>query len=163
MTGDLEDTVINVDDQSFHSPASFTFNNNDQFDDSAAWRFSTNFVSPPLKQKQRSTVMPPKAQDSRTTVKKKTTTSKTDKPKEQKDNWPTHDAATLSDITSATTIESQSAASLTELADLMQSVTNELGHKSVSGASKQMKQTKKKKGRNMTVSYLNLSKHKLII
>ena len=135
-----------MDDQSFHSPASFTFGNNDQFDDSAAWRFSTNFVSLPLKHKQRSTVIPPKALDCHTTMKSKTTIIETGKPKEQKDNWPAHDAATISDVRSATTIESQSTTSLTELADLMQSVANELGHKSPSGASKHMKQTKKKKG-----------------
>lgn len=68
------------------------------------------------------------------------------KSRQQQDDHPAHDAAmsSLSDVTSATTVESQSGASFTELATLMESVSNELGQMSVTCTKKQEKQVKKK-------------------
>ena len=142
-----DETVLNMDDdQSFHTPTPFTFN--DKFDD-ANYRFSTNFVTPPLRRVKKSTSKPFEAQDPSTVVKGKTSRSHMGKSKQRGSQSANDDIAAIpsvsDDVTSATTVESQSAStSLTELATLMQSVSNELGQMSVTGTSKQEKQMKKK-------------------
>ena len=55
------------------------------------------------------------------------------------------DLPLLSEITSETTVESQLTSDYSELVTIMQSVTNQLGQMSATGASKQKKQIKKKK------------------
>ena len=130
-----DETVLNMDDNgSFHTPTP-TFN--DQFDDNINYRFSTNFVTPPLRRGRKLTSKPFEAQDSSTVVKEKTTARRVGKLKQQDIQ------SSQSDVTSATTVESSST-SLTELATLMQSVSNELGQMSVTTTSKQEKQMKKK-------------------
>ena len=133
-----DETVLNVDDDSsFHTPTASTFN--DKFDDDTHYRFSTNFVTPPLRRGRKLTSKPFEAQDLCTVVKEKTTALHVGKLKQQDIQSSLSD-----DVTSATTLESSST-SLTELATLMQSVSNELGQMSVTTTSKQEKQMKRKK------------------
>ena len=142
---DLDETVVNVDDESFHDAVAFSFSNNDSVDDNAAWRFSTNFVTPPFKREQKSKAMRPQAEDVSTVVKKK---SRRGEIRRQEDNQPVSDLVDLpllSEVTSETTAESELTSSYSELVTIMQSVTNQLGQMSVTGASEQVKQTKKKK------------------
>ena len=143
-TEDLDETIVNVDDESFHDAAGFSFSNNDPLDDNAAWRFSTNFVTPPFKRKQKSKAMPPQA-DARTVVKKKSRRGET---RQKEDNQPVPDLVDLpllSEISSETTAESELTSSYSELATIMQSVTSQLGQMSVTGSGEQEKQMKTKK------------------
>lgn len=147
----LDKTFLNVDDddESFHNAASLFFLNSNKFDDDATCRFSTNFVTPPLRREQILTTIPSQAQDFQSTViKRKTTRSHMGKLKQQQDSSHSFHAAvqSLDDVTSITTVESHSTGSLTELATLMESVvSNELGQLSVTDANKQEKQMKNKK------------------
>ena len=137
-----DDTVLNMDNDSFHTPTPFTFN--DKFDND---RFSTNFVTPPLRRGKKLMSRLIEAQDSNTVVKGNTTARYMSKSKQQGSQSADDIAAIPSlsdDVTSTTTVESISTSS-TELATLMQSVSNELGQMSVTGVSKQEKQMKKKK------------------
>lgn len=146
-TDNVDEALLNVDEEQFHSATSYPFNSSDHFDDEAAWRFSTNFVTPPSRQDKKSTTKPLQTQDSSTVIKSKTASSHMGKSKQQQDGCSACDATivpSLSDVTSETTVESQSAASSTELATLIQSVSNELGQMSVSGPEKSEKQLKKK-------------------
>ena len=139
---DLDEIVVKVDDESWHNAATFSFNDN--FDDNATGRFTTNFVTPPLKQEQESKTVPLQAQDVTTVVKKK---SRRGEARQQQDDQSVPglvDMPLLSEITSETTVGSQSTSDYSELATIMQSVTNQLGQMSATGASKQ-KQIKKKK------------------
>ena len=140
---DLDETVVKLDDESWHNAATFSFNDN--FDDNATGRFTTNFVTPPLKQEQESKTVPLQAQDVTTVVKKK---SRRGEARQQQDDQSVPDLVDmplLSEITSETTVGSQSTSDYSELATIMQSVTNQLGQMSATGASKQKKQIKKKK------------------
>lgn len=133
-----DEAVLNMDDdRSFHTPTPSTFN--DGFDDDINYRFSTNFVTPPLRRGRKLTSKPFEAQDSNTVVKGKTTAHHVGKLKQQDVQSSLSD-----DVTSATTVESSST-SLTELTTLVQSVSNELGQMSVTTTGKQEKQMKKKK------------------
>jgi len=144
----LDETLVNPDgDENFHNAESFSFTSSNKFDDDPFCRFSTNFVTPPLRQEQVLTAIPSQVQDLQSTlVKKKTTGSHMEgKSKHQTDsNRPSHPVVpSVSDVTSTSTHSSDS---LTELTDLMQSAfRNELGQASVTDASKQEKQKKKKK------------------
>ena len=134
--------VLNMNNESFHTPTSFSFDNKFN-DDDDNYRFTTNFVTPPLRTGQQLTAQPFEAQDPITVVKGNKRASEISKSKQ--DNESANAAMpSLSDITCATTVESQSSTSFTELASLMQSVSNELGQMSLTATSKQEK-TKKKK------------------
>ena len=142
---DLDETVVKVDDESWHNAATFSFSKSDNFDDNATGRFTTNFVTPPLKREQESKTVPLQAQDVTTVVKKK---SRRGEGRQQQDDQSVPDLVDmplLSEITSETTVGSQSTSDYSELATIMQSVTNQLGQMSATGASKQKKQIKKKK------------------
>ena len=123
-----DETILNIDNETFHTATPFSFTN-DNFDDDTNYRFTAS--------------QPFEAQGSRTVVKKATASRKGMLKEGQ---LPDNDDAIVSDnVTSAATVESGSAStSYTELAALMKSVSNELGQMSVTDASKQEKQKKKK-------------------
>ena len=134
--------VLNMDNESFHTPTPLSFDNS-KFNDDDNYRFTTNFVTPPLRRGQQLTAKPFEAQDAITVVKEKRA-NETSKSKQDDESASVAAMPSLSDVTSATTVESQSSTSFTELASLMQSVSEELGQISLTATSKQEK-TKKKK------------------
>ena len=135
--------VLNMDNESFHTPTPLSFDNSKFNDDDDNYRFTTNFVTPPLRRGQQLTAKPFEAQDAITVVKEKRA-NETSKSKQDDGSANVAAMPSLSDVTSATTVESQSSTSFTELASLMQSVSEELGQISLTATSKQEK-TKKKK------------------
>ena len=63
--------VLNMDNESFHTPTPFSFDNNKFDEDDDNYRFTTNFVTPPLRKGLQLTAEPLEALDPITIVKEK--------------------------------------------------------------------------------------------